>query len=122
MSLKSVKSISDLTRGTIVRHKSSGNSYVVVDSYSHTSAIAVRSVHISNPSEWLIFEPDNQDSDVEVQNLCIHGVDLRKEYCDQGQCLTWQRKHAPHLVPKAYGGTRSSALPDNGAQGKEVMT
>lgn len=44
----------------------------------------------------------NRTSDIK----CIHGVDLRKEYCDQGQCLTWQKKHVPHLVPKAHGGTR----------------
>ncbi len=39
-------------------------------------------------------------------NECIHGVDLREEFCNQGQCLTWQKKHVPHLVPKQYGGTR----------------
>ena len=37
---------------------------------------------------------------------CIHGVDLQEEFCNQGQCLTWQKKHVPHLVPKQYGGTR----------------
>jgi hypothetical protein len=35
---------------------------------------------------------------------CIHGIDLTEEYCDQGQCLTWQLQNVPHLVPKAHGG------------------
>ena len=59
--LRPVENIMDLHDGTIVRHKGTGNSYVVVCSYSATSVIAVRTVHISNKDEWLIFDPTEKE-------------------------------------------------------------
>ncbi len=33
-------------------------------------------------------------------DLCVHGVNLYKEYCDQGQCHEWTKKFAPELLPE----------------------
>jgi hypothetical protein len=51
---------------------------------------------------------DQLDAETETGNgkdspdeLCIHGVNLYKEYCDQGQCHEWTEKFAPDLLPKA---------------------
>ena len=56
MNLRPIENIMDLHDGTIVTHKGTGNRYVVVCSYGATSVIAVRTVHISNKSEWLIVD------------------------------------------------------------------
>ena len=40
-----------LQQGDIIRHKMGGESYVVTANYG-TYAIAVRTVHVSNPGEW----------------------------------------------------------------------
>lgn len=39
-------------------------------------------------------------ADDDADQLCIHGVNLYKEYCDQGQCHAWTAKYAPELLPK----------------------
>ena len=45
----------DLQPGTIVRHRMSGDAFVVTANYREY-AIAVRTQHISNPEEWTIEE------------------------------------------------------------------
>lgn len=39
-------------------------------------------------------------ADDDADQLCIHGVNLYKEYCDQGQCHAWTKKYAPDLLPE----------------------
>ena len=46
-------SISDLKPGMIIRHKGSSEGYIVTANYGNY-AFAVRTMHVSNPSEWLI--------------------------------------------------------------------
>ena len=55
---ETVRNICDLERGMIIRHVSGGTSYVVEGNYG-TFAIAVRTVHISNPREWIIVKTDD---------------------------------------------------------------
>lgn len=43
----------------------------------------------------------NGQSKDNPDELCIHGVNLYKEYCDQGQCHAWTEKYMAHLLPKA---------------------
>ena len=43
--------VQDLRPGDIVQHVITGMSYVVTDNYGEY-AIAVRTAHITNPSEW----------------------------------------------------------------------
>ena len=47
--------ISKLKRGTVIRHKSGADSYVIVDNFGNY-ALGVRSVHVTNPDEWDIVE------------------------------------------------------------------
>lgn len=42
-------------------------------------------------------------ADDDADQLCIHGVNLYKEYCDQGQCHAWTAKYAPDLLPGGSG-------------------
>lgn len=42
-----------LKPGDIIQHRSTGESYVVTANYGDY-AIAVRTVHVSNPDEWLV--------------------------------------------------------------------
>lgn len=53
--VRRVQSILELERGDIVRHVDSGNSYVVIANYGE-HATAVRSIEISDPTEWEIIE------------------------------------------------------------------
>jgi hypothetical protein len=45
--------INKLRPGDIVRHKSGSEGYIVTDNYGYF-AIAVRTIHISNPNEWVL--------------------------------------------------------------------
>jgi hypothetical protein len=49
------ESAKDLKRGDIVKHKIHWESYVV-DAVHEDSATAVRTLHLTNPSEWVIVE------------------------------------------------------------------
>lgn len=53
--LKKVQNIKELERGDIIRHNGSGNSYVITSVYGEY-AIAVDTIHVSNPNEWSIVE------------------------------------------------------------------
>lgn len=65
---------------------------------------------------------DQLDAETETGNgkdspdeLCIHGVNLYKEYCDQGQCRDWTKKYAPDLLPEnqpAQTEEKSDDTPD----------
>lgn len=57
---RQLMSIAELKTGDVVQGKSSGLSYVVTDNYGD-HAIAVRTMHVSNPSEWLLVEADADD-------------------------------------------------------------
>ena len=48
-----------LERGDLVRNISSGNSYVVID--THPQVIAIRSIQITNPSEWKLVEMKKEE-------------------------------------------------------------
>lgn len=50
--LERLVSLSQLQRGDIVRHRSSGDSMVVTANYGNR-VTAVRTVDITNPTEWL---------------------------------------------------------------------
>ena len=50
-----IESLDELQRGDIVRHKESGRSYIVDANYSEY-VIAMGTMHISNPSEWVKIE------------------------------------------------------------------
>ena len=52
VSVSGLPGLSRLQRGDILRHKGSGNSYVVDSVGADNQVIAVRTVYISNPSEW----------------------------------------------------------------------
>lgn len=52
MKLEKLK-IANLKRGDIVQNKASGHSYVITSVYT-VYAIAVTTIHISNPDEWLL--------------------------------------------------------------------
>jgi hypothetical protein len=52
---KPVDKLSQLPRGTIVRHRSSEQTYVVTANYGDR-VTAVANVDITNPSEWLWFD------------------------------------------------------------------
>lgn len=39
-------------------------------------------------------------ADDDADQLCVHGVNLYKEYCDQGQCHAWTKKYMPQLLPE----------------------
>ena len=45
----------ELRRGDIVRHRGSGDSYVITEPCGPW-ATAVRTIRVSNPSEWLLVE------------------------------------------------------------------
>ena len=57
--MKQLRSIKELKRGTIVRHITDGDSLVIAANFGDY-AIAVRTRYISNPSEWLILEPETK--------------------------------------------------------------
>jgi len=48
-----VQAIRDLKEGDIIQNRGLGTGYVVTGCYGDY-AIAVRTVHASNPSEWLV--------------------------------------------------------------------
>jgi hypothetical protein len=54
MSEKEINRISDLTRGDIVRHKFTGESYIIEDNIDKDTALAVRTMLITNPDEWIL--------------------------------------------------------------------
>jgi hypothetical protein len=56
-------------------------------------------------------------ADDDADQLCIHGVNLYKEYCDQGQCHAWTKKHMPHLLPE-----NQTAEPEPQTQGEKDDT
>lgn len=47
-------SMSSLARGDIVRNVGSPDSYVVTETYGGNRAVAVRTVDITNPDEWIL--------------------------------------------------------------------
>lgn len=49
---KKIGWIKKLKRGDIVRHRITGNSYVIDGNYG-LYAIAIKSIQISNPNEWI---------------------------------------------------------------------
>ena len=51
--------IKDLQPGVIVYNRLSGTSYIISDNYGNY-AVAVRTLHISNPSEWVIVQGAKQ--------------------------------------------------------------
>lgn len=51
-----VISISDLQNGDIIRNKSGSESYIVTGNYG-THVTAVRTVDVTNPSEWEVLQP-----------------------------------------------------------------
>lgn len=48
-----VEKINELRRGDIIRNKATHASYVVTAAYGDY-AIAVDSIHVSNPDEWVV--------------------------------------------------------------------
>lgn len=58
---KEIKSISELRRGMIIRHKRNGSqSYIIDDNLGHF-VIAIRTMCIYNPNEWLICGTDAEE-------------------------------------------------------------
>lgn len=55
-----LKSIDQLRRGDIIRHKGSGEAYVIDSNYG-SFAIGMRSVHVSNPIEWYRMDFEEED-------------------------------------------------------------
>ena len=47
-----------IKRGNILTNKSSGNSYVVDDELDSKTYIGIRTIIITNPSEWVKFRKD----------------------------------------------------------------
>lgn len=52
------KQFENLKRGDLVRHKSRGDAYVV--ERSHPAVIAVRSIQVTNPTEWNLVDVDGR--------------------------------------------------------------
>ncbi len=53
--LTPLRNISDLSDGTIVRHRVTGDAYIVIQA-GKKSATVVRSININNPDEWHIVQ------------------------------------------------------------------
>lgn len=51
--MRPAKGISDFKVGTVIRHKHGAQALIVTGNYGDR-ATAVRTVDISNPSEWLV--------------------------------------------------------------------
>lgn len=49
--------IADLKRGDIIRHRGTGETYVI-DATGGDRARAVTSVEVSNPGEWMLVDPE----------------------------------------------------------------
>lgn len=47
-----------IKRGDILTNKSNGNSYVIDDELDSKTYIGVRTIMITNPSEWVKFRKD----------------------------------------------------------------
>ena len=56
-----------LHRSDIVRHNKSGSSFIVDACYG-TFVIAVRTIYISNPSEWILCDNENDKEDANCSN------------------------------------------------------
>lgn len=57
--LKTEEDLLQLRRGDIIQHKYSGNSYVVLDQVGR-SLIAVDTIEVTNPDEWLALTIDGK--------------------------------------------------------------
>lgn len=55
-----LQSLTELFRGAIVRSVGSANSYVV-DAVTGQHATAVRTVSITNPDEWILINPSDEE-------------------------------------------------------------
>lgn len=52
------KQFENLKRGDLVRHKGSGDAYVV--EVTHPAVIAIHSVTVTNPTEWNLVDVDGR--------------------------------------------------------------
>ena len=50
--IKPVNSLSDLQIGNIITNKVSGNAYLIISENSNGTFEAIRTINVSNPSEW----------------------------------------------------------------------
>ena len=53
--------VRDLQAGDIVQSRGSGMAYIVTANYGDC-AIAVRTAHVTNPSEWILVRPNKEIS------------------------------------------------------------
>jgi len=49
--------IEKLQAGSIIRHVATGEAWIVLRKDSLDTAIAVRTIHVSNPREWVLINP-----------------------------------------------------------------
>lgn len=61
-----------LQPGDIIKHKMGNDTYIVTANYG-SYAIAVRAVHVSNPSEWEFVDPANWRSVSKRRNGILGG-------------------------------------------------
>lgn len=52
------KQFENLQRGNLVRHKRSGDAYVV--EMTHPVVVAIRSIQVTNPNEWNLVDQDGR--------------------------------------------------------------
>lgn len=61
MSMRPLRSLDELQAGAIVRHRRTGDAYIVVG-FEPGVAIAVRQVSVCNAGEWLVWEEEKTAS------------------------------------------------------------
>jgi len=83
--------LSAFKRGTIIRHKAMGDSYVVQHNDGRT-VFAIRSVSVTNPSEWEIFQkPEIEDlkDQLEAVTNVLNGSSTM-EHLDAFRVADWE--------------------------------
>ena len=52
--MRTVRDIRELHRGDVIQHRATGVSYVVIDDLADGKVVAVRSMIVEKPMEWLL--------------------------------------------------------------------